>query len=249
MDELDQMDQEIEQLAAMQRANPRSSPPLPAEFDIEARLDPDSKPGDPKFRDVEIIRVRYGVKDTKTHEVTDEHRRMYAAQYVAWKKSNHVDQTTDGFPLAQWAMIPGKALVKELAQYGVKTVQQLAALKDGDIQRMGPFTAIRQHARDWVEAQKTTAPIAALREENSALAARVTALEGLLAGAQQEIQKARANGGVIAAPVGPDPAVVALQAQVAALVASMQAKPAEPTNGAPKRRGRPPKTPEPPVEG
>src|SRR5512138_554116 len=106
------MDSEIEALAAMQRQNPRSAPPLPAEFSVEAVLDEEaSKPGAPVYKDKERIRIRVGTRDVKIRDVTAEDRRTYAAQYVAWKKSNHVDNTLEGYPLAQWAMLPGKATV------------------------------------------------------------------------------------------------------------------------------------------
>jgi hypothetical protein len=55
----------------------------------------------------------------------------------------------------------------------------------------------------------------------------------------QEIQAARNNGGTLPMASGPDPRLAALEAQIAALAASMQ-KPE------PKKRGRPPKAaPEP----
>jgi hypothetical protein len=242
---------EIEELARGQMANPRLSPPLPATFEIEAVLDDKATKdqGRPIYRDQEIITIRVGTGDTRQRIVTDEDRRTYAAQYVAWKKRNANPGAVEGFPLEQWAMIPGKAVVRQFADAGIRTVEQLAAMSDSRIEEVGPFKTLRKHAQDWVESANKTAPIAKLRDSLAAAESHIKELESRLTLAMKELESARSHGGVLAPAAGPDPAVAALQAQVAALAAAMQAK-VEPTNGAPKRRGRPPKVKpsEPPTE-
>jgi|GEM_PF-5631709 len=239
MDELARMDSELEQIAAMQRQGPRASPPLPATFSLEAIYDDaaSTEQGKPVYRDVEMVTIKVGAVDNVRHQVTDEDRRTYAAQYLAWKKSEGADPGVDGFPLAQWAMIPGKAVVKAFATYDIRSVEQLAALTDSTLERIGPYKQLRQHARDWVAEAQKQAPLTKLRTENDELRSRVTALEQILA--------ERPKDG--AAVVAPDPRLAALEAQIAALAAQMKA-PAEqvlapPSSGAvapAKRRGRPP---------
>lgn len=247
MDELDQMDQELEKIALDQRQNPRAVPPLPATFEYETILDDAATAarGTPQYKDVEYITIRVGVKDTVRREPTEQDKRMYAAQYLAWKKRETVPEISEGMPLHQWAAIPGKALVKTFNAIGVYTVEQLAQASETLIHAAGPYLHLRQQARDWVADAQKKAPLVKLRNENEALAARVKSLEEMLAVAQRDIVAARSNGGTL--PGGPNPEIEALKATVAALAASMQAK-AEPANGVPKRRGRPPKVTTPETE-
>jgi len=253
MDELAQMDEELERLAVDQRGNPRATPPLPAEFFVDAVHDEaaSKERGSPVYRDQEMIRIRVGARDDRTRIVTDDDRRTYAAQYLAWKKGQATPEAVEGFPLAQWAMIPGKAVVKMFAYNGLHTVEQLASASDSVVQSIGTFLGLKKHAQDWVEASKRTAPIAKLRDENEELRRRVDTLEGMLREATSSLRSARDGGGVLA---GPDPQVESLKAQVEALAAFVKqaSVPVDttPVNGTPKRRGRPPgsknkpKTPE-----
>jgi hypothetical protein len=248
---IDGVSLEIEELARGQMASPRSAPPLPATFEIEAVIDEEATKakGRPVYKDQEVITIRVGTGDTRQRVVTDDDRRTYAAQYVAWKKRHSNPGAVEGFPLEQWAMIPGKAVVRQFADCGIRTVEQLAAMSDSRISEVGPFMVLRQHARDWVESAGKVAPVAKLRAETEAMKARIQTLEQMLSDATKELQAARANGGTLpsAAPA-PDPRVAMLEQQMAALLAAVQAKPAEPTNGVHKRRGRPPKA-KPPEPG
>lgn len=253
MDELAQMDAELERLAIDQRGNPRAMPPLPAEFFIDAVYDEaaSKEKGSPVYRDQEMIRIRVGSRDDRTRIVTDDDRRTYAAQYLAWKKGQDAPGAVEGFPLAQWAMIPGKAVVKMFAFHGIHTVEQLASASDSVVQSIGAFVGLKRHAQDWVETSKRTAPIAKLRDENAELRSRIETLEGMLREATSSLKSARDGGGVLA---GPDPQVESLKAQVEALAAFVKQASvpvdAAPANGTAKRRGRPPgsknkpKTPE-----
>jgi len=254
VNELEQLDQELVSLAEAQMQNPRASPPLPASFSIEAVYDEKASKaaGKSVYRDQERILIRIGTHDTAEREVTAEDRRTYAAQYVAWKKGQ-TQESVEGFPLAQWAMIPGKAVVKQFGDYGIRSVEQLAAATDSTVQTIGPYLNLRQKARDWVASAQGQAPLAKLREENVELRNRLSAMEKMLATQSGEIAAARAQGGALAPAAAPDPKLAALEAQVAALVASMQ-KP--PETDAPKRKGgwpkgksRKPKAPEPETSG
>lgn len=242
MDELAQMDQELEALAQHQRESPRASPPLPASFEVEAVVDEvaSKAAGKTVYRDQEIVTIKVSPNATRRRVVTDDDRRMYAAQYLAWKKNSAPGEGLEGYPLGQWAMLPGKAVAKQFADYGIRTIEQLAAATDATVQHVGPFLNLREQAREWVKGAQTQAPLAKLREENAALKHRLDTLEEMLGQAQKELGAARASGGVL--PAGPDPRMEAMQAQIAALAAAVAQKPVEaPPNGA-KRRGRPPGT-------
>ena len=229
MSELDVMDQELDQLAAQQRQS--GTRPLPATFTIEATHDEAASKakGRPVYKDTEIIEIRVG-RDTIRHPVTDEDRRTYALQYQAWRKGED-QESVEGFPLSQWAAIPGKALVKEFALFGIRTVEQLAAANDSTINQIGPCLNLRQKARDWVSDATKQAPLVKLRDENESLRQRLAALEQMVAKQTSEIEAARQNGGSLppkAAPAVDVASVVA--AEVAKAMAAMAQQP---------KRGRP----------
>lgn len=230
--ELEQGDKDLQELAEQQRSGPRTA--LPAVFSIEATYDEakSQAAGRPIYVDKEIIEIRLG-QDIIRHEVTDQDRRTYALQYTTWKAGEN-QESVEGFPLSQWGAIPGKALAKEFAHFGIRTVEQLAAAPDSLLQKIGPHLGLKRKACDQVADWANQGPLIKMRDENEALKNRVAALESMVQRQTKDIEAARQNGGalpaVAAAPV-PDPRLEQLQAQVAALAAAMQ----------PKKRGRPPK--------
>lgn len=230
MDELSQGDSDLQDLAAQQMSGRSDPNRLPATFLTEATLD-DAKTkerGRPVYTDVDLIEIRVG-RDTIRRPVTDEDRRIYAAQYLAFKKADS-QEGIEGFPLSQWAAIPGKAVVKEFAHFGIRTVEQLAAASDSTVHLVGPHMGLRQLARDWVADAKQQGPLLKLRAENEEMKNRIKALEHMVAVQTKDIEAARQAGGILAPQPVADPRVEALMAQVSALVAAKAAP--EPTNGA-----------------
>jgi hypothetical protein len=139
-------------------------------------------------------------------------------------------EAVEGFPLAQWAVIPGKALVREFAHYGIRTVEQLAAASDSTIHLVGPHMQLRQQAKDWVANANQQAPMLKIRAENEQMRERIAALESMVQKQSQEIAAARQAGGALPAAPVPDERMAALEAQIAALVAATA--PPGPINGA-----------------
>ena len=232
-DELSQGDAALQELAE-QAMNGRSrGTALPASFSTEATYDEakSKSKGHPVYADVDIIEIRVG-RDTIRRPVTEDDKKNYAAQYLAFKREES-QEAVEGFPLSQWAAIPGKALVKEFAHYGIRTVEQLAATTDSTLHQVGPHMALRQLARDWVADAAKQGPMIKLRGENEEMRNRIKALESMVAIQSKDIEAARQAGGYLApAPVN-DSRMAALEAQIAALVAVKAAVPVEaPSNGA-----------------
>lgn len=185
------------------------------------------------FEDTEMIEIRTpGSRDVIQAVVTEADKKQYAPLYVAFRR-NESQEAVEGFPLKEWASIT-RSQAAELATFGIRTVEHLAGAPDAHLQQIGPLMALRQKARDWLEAAKDNAVLAKLRSENDDLRSRLTALENMLQTQAQEIQAARNAGGALPAVAAPDPRMAALEAQIAALAAAVQ-------NPAPARRGRPPK--------
>jgi hypothetical protein len=254
-DELSQGDTELQELADQQMNGKRQGNLLPATFSVEATYDePKSKAkGRSVYSDVEIIEIRVG-RDTIRRPVTDEDKRTYAAQYLAFKREES-QEAVEGFPLAQWASIPGKALVKEFAHYGIRSVEQLAEASDSTVHMVGPHMNLRQLARDWVADAKQQGPLVKLRAEFEALRNQNKALEAMVATQSKDIEAARQAGGALAPNPISDARWLAMEAKIAALTglagAPNQMAPA-PTNGeilnkdgTPRKKpGRKPKAPQ-----
>lgn len=231
MDELDQGDNDLQELAKAQMSGSRAGSVLPATFITEASYDEakSKEKGRPVYVDVDMIEIRVG-RDTIRRPVNSDDKRTYAAQYLAFKQSES-QEAIEGFPLAQWAAIPGKAVVKEFAHFGIRTVEQLAEASDSTVHLVGPHMALRQLARDWVADSKQQGPLVKLRAENEEMRAQLKALQAMVATQTKDIEAARQAGGILVpAPVA-DPRMDALQAQLAALMAMQPAAPV-PTNGA-----------------
>lgn len=227
MDELTQGDGELMELANQQLANGSAGRAPPATFSIEAMID-DAKSkeaGRSVYVDRDIIEIRIG-RDTIRRQVTDADKRTYAAQYLAFKRAE-AQEPMEGYPLSQWAAIPGKALIKEFAHYGIRSIEQLAVAPDSTIQMIGPYRGLKQQAQDWVANAEKMGPLIKLRNENEEMRNRLIALERMVSQQAEEIARARNAGGAlmpVAAPPVDDGRIARLEAALAAL-AGAQAPP------------------------
>jgi len=208
---------------------------LAVTFEVEAQEDEEAskKAGRRIFKNVEMVEIRIpGDIDIRRSVVDDDIKARFARRYEHWKRGQ-TDHAAEGTPLTEWPPI-SKAQIAEARFLGIYTVQQLAAVADGNAQRLGPgWVSLRQKAKDWAETEKKNAPIVALRNENEALKARLSTLEAMLAKQATELQQGPAAPGTSAE-------MEALKATVAQLAAKVSA-PAAPqqTEAPPKRRGRP----------
>jgi hypothetical protein len=218
-------------------AEGRPVQPLACRFYIDAQEDEaeSKRTGKRIFRDVEMMEIRIDSRDIRNRQVTQEDRLAYANQYLAWKAGQD-QEAAEGYPLKQWPPIR-KGEAETLYMNGIRTVEQLALAADARIQVLGPFTSLRQKAKDWLEEEKRGAGVTKLRNENEALAIRVSTLEAMLKTQSAEIEAARNAGGVLttAAPAY-DPRIAALEARLNALTAAPVI-----TEDAPKRKGGRPK--------
>lgn len=120
--------------------------------------------GRPIFEEVEYVEIQVpGDKTSTVHRpLTVDDKKRFAKPYRAWKEGETA--TLSGTPLAQWAPI-SRGQVEELAYFNIRTVEQLAAVSDGNMQRMGPLSKLRNMAQDFIAQAKGNAPAVALRKE------------------------------------------------------------------------------------
>lgn len=121
--------------------------------------------GRPIYDEKEYIHIRVlGDRDNTVHRpVREDDKRRFAEAYRRWKATG-VAEGVSGTPLKEWAPM-ARNQVLELEHFGISTVEQLAQVTDGNLQRLGPLQALRQKARDYVEQAKGAAPLQQMRDE------------------------------------------------------------------------------------
>lgn len=126
--------------------------------------------GRPVFDDVEFVQIMVpGDKlSIINRPVRADDKRQYAHQYKAWKAGDN--DALSGTPLTEWPGIT-RSQVEELAYFKVRTVEQLAAMTDGNAQNVGPIHMLRQKAKAYLDKAKADAPsqklVAALADRDN----------------------------------------------------------------------------------
>lgn len=123
-----------------------------------------AKEGRPIYHDREFVRLQVVGDKTNIPDriATDADKARFPREYALFKAGDS-EQVT-GTPLREWPGVT-KGQILELAHFGIKTVEQLAEVSDGNVAQMGPIRALREKARDWVAAAKKQAPTTELRAE------------------------------------------------------------------------------------
>jgi hypothetical protein len=157
-------------------------------FSLEpvVNADESAKHGRPIFDELEYVRIQVpGNKNEIVHrEVRPEDKVKFPMEYRAFRMKQ--EAPTTGTPLTAWPGI-ARGQVEEMSHFGVKTVEQLAGLADNLCQQWHGVMTLRQRARDFVEAAKSTAHLEVLRAELTAkdtqmqqLTTRLEAMEAAL---------------------------------------------------------------------
>tara|TARA_R110000851_G_scaffold129651_1_gene262740 strand:+ start:22992 stop:23642 length:651 start_codon:yes stop_codon:yes gene_type:complete len=108
------------------------------------------KQGRPIFTEKIYIEIRIaGQRDAQAcRPVTHADKQRFPAHFKAFE--DRVEPPTEGMPLAEWPQIT-RTQADELAFLHVKTVEQLASVKDSNISNyMGGYT-LRDKAKKWLE--------------------------------------------------------------------------------------------------
>lgn len=131
--------------------------------------------GRPIYIDQEMVSIiNPGSKDEFVKKVDDKTRSQYAQHYEHWKKTQK--ELVEGTPLSQLTFM-GPAQVEELRFFNVLSVEQLAAVPDSTLHKLGhgardlraKAQAYLEAARDSALTQKQAAEIQKLKDDNAAL--------------------------------------------------------------------------------
>lgn len=110
--------------------------------------------------------------------VRDEHRKLYAQAYNAWK--NNEEPPVDGTTLNEFPMI-NQGMRDSFKRAGIKTIEALSVADENVLRHVGPGARDAQNkARAWLDASKNTGTVVAKSVANEArLAAQDKMIEKL----------------------------------------------------------------------
>lgn len=118
----------------------------------------------------EMFSIRYPGGDETCVPVSEEHKRVYAEKYAAFKARQ--EQPEEGTPLKLWPPVP-KGVALELAYFGFKTVEQLAGANDEARRKIGVHARYCKMAKDWLDAANSKeSQVTAIRQQMEALEAK-----------------------------------------------------------------------------
>lgn len=157
---------------------------LYVQFYLEAVKDEEEslKEGRPIFHDREYIKIiPAGDKNTVVCEpVSDEYRARFPQQYAAFK--NQGVQAQSGTPLEEWAMLT-KSQVLTFKAVNIHTVEQLAAVSDGNLFNLGMGARdIREKAKAWLSSANGNAGVMAVQDQLNDALKQIEALKNQMAG-------------------------------------------------------------------
>ena len=144
--------------------------------------------GRPIYKDVEFVELQVIGDRTSLVQrpAEDKDRKRFPQEYALFKQGD-AEQLT-GTPLKQWPVL-SKSQALELEYFNIRTVEQLAALSDGNAALVGPILKLRGQAKDYLDQARGLAPATKLREELAAKDKRIASLEARLAALEEAATK------------------------------------------------------------
>ena len=106
--------------------------------------------GRPVFKEVAYIELRVaGQRDVQAcRPATVADKQRFPRHFDAFER--RVEAPTEGMPLSEWPQIT-RTQAEELAFLNVKTVEQMATVKDSNISNMMGGYSLREKAQKWLE--------------------------------------------------------------------------------------------------
>lgn len=139
------------------------------------------------YKDVEFVKIAIpGDRHSLVFQpATDVHRRRFPRAYQAFKDREHTPM--QGTPLEQWPVV-SRSIVLNLKALHVHTVEALAEVHDGNIDRLGSSgRELREKAKAWLAEAQTGAETVRLAAEKQALQDQLAAMQAQLAALQQQM--------------------------------------------------------------
>jgi len=173
------------------------SPAIPQFFTEAVKLEWKSRQeGRPIFEDREFVRIIIpgDRRSMAVEPVGEAHKARWPREYEAFRAGR--EAPVEGTPLSEWPVsLMSPARVQELAWFNLRTVEQLAAVNDAQLQNLGMGSReLRERARTWLEvAEKGAGPIERLISRNEELARETERLTRELKAANAEVLALRSK--------------------------------------------------------
>jgi hypothetical protein len=167
------------------------SPAIPQFFTEAVKLEWKSRQeGRPIFEDREFVRILIpgDRRSMAVEPVGEAHQARWPREYEAFRAGR--EAPLEGTPLSEWPVsLMSPARVQELAYFNLRTVEQLAAVNDAQLQSLGMGAReLRERARMWLEvAAKGAGPIERLISRNEELTLETERLTRDLRAANAEL--------------------------------------------------------------
>lgn len=144
-----------------------------------------------KFREAEMIQIITpgDRRNIIVREVRELERVRFAEKYAKFKAGQTVQDV--GFPLSEVTWL-SKAIIEELKYLGFSTVEHVAQANDAACSKYPGLREISRRAKQWLEAQKSDAPLQKLNSALEEAQKKIAALEASIEAQAKELQKAKA---------------------------------------------------------
>ena len=149
--------------------------------------------GRPIFTDVEMIRIMVpGDKGNIVERVVREADKARFPRHYAAYKNNQKD-LIEGTPLEKWNYL-SEAQVRELMHFNVRTVEQLAAMSDGNAQNFVGINVLRRKAQEYLDIAAEGAPVAQLQAELEKRDSRISEQDETIQNLLTRLESLEADG-------------------------------------------------------
>jgi hypothetical protein len=176
------MNDDFPLMMEVEAGTPANTPPVGVAFGLWPRLDKKAtqEAGHDVYRDCEYVRISIpGDRSTLYFQpATDMDRKRFPKAYAVFKGSGK--EALQGMPIEQWPVV-SRSLAMTLRACNIRTVEALAAVHDGHVDKLG-FNAreLREKARAWLAQAKDGAAATALAAEKKALQDQLAAMQAQL---------------------------------------------------------------------
>lgn len=134
----------------------------------------------PVFVDQDYIQIMVPGDRTSTvvRPVSPADEARFARQYENWKKTQE-DEAITGTPLEAWGIL-SMAQIEEFRYFGIRTIDQMAELRDDVCQKIMGAVALKQKAIKFLELVKAEAPLRKVQAELDERDNKIATLENAL---------------------------------------------------------------------
>lgn len=121
--------------------------------------------GRPIFEEEDYIQIMIPGDRTSTivRPVSPIDKARFGKQYEHWQRTQQ-EEMLQGTPLDAWGIM-NLAQIEEYRYFGIRTIEQLASLRDDICQKIMGATALKQRAESFLQMAKDAAPMQAMQLE------------------------------------------------------------------------------------